>query len=569
MSGKGKAPMPPSTNPVATSVAEPSGDTGPSGNAGPSGLQQGDPAVTDPEVAEALQTLNTFATMTFDEGQPGLAGIPGVATAAIGRFQDGALSREELLNLITNINKRLLEFAAPSAESAETAQNIAMLLAADGAAAVDMATATVAANRTVGREDARGQLGPAKRIANWIKYRSQICGVPVPSEVMVAAETFLDRWPETFQPGHPGKGTAACWICGQQIKDGDHSEIEHVLGMRPSAYRFTALCTPTTLEFGGLTQDGWYKLNHASMSALKNPLHPVNDLDKLLCNVNWNCIYDFLYNYAPAHRCCNQVKGNINETTLSFLTRPIQVPGRNLPVFIPDPSAIQYLLENIIAKIKEGKSWNCTELNDYLEIFDAHWVKQRILTIINDYLTPLRNPNSCLEDSPMGLLAQTIIARDARNMDFIEANNQSIIEYTRSINGTSLTAHNLPGLPYQHNHKSPDEPTFQLLAYEMKISPDELIKRLDSGNLEAIKRLIDMRRRRKRWEDQKQPQAAAKKGKKHQLEPDDSEHKTKKKKGGKRRYTKKIHFRSNLRKNTRKAKKKYKKHKKTKKTKKI
>jgi len=246
MSGKGKAPMPPSTNPIASSVTELSGD------AGPSGVQQGDPALEDPEVLQALQTLNEFAEMTFDEPTLVDLNIPGVAAQAIDAFHTGNLPREQLLDLITGINKRLLEVAV----RASTAQNLGMLIAADGAEQVDMGAATVPANRTVGREDAGSQLGPAKRIANWIINRSQICGVPVPPEVIVAAQTFLDRWPETFQPGHPGKGTAACWICGQQIKDGDFSEIEHVLGMRPSAYRFTALCTPTTLEFGGLTQDG-------------------------------------------------------------------------------------------------------------------------------------------------------------------------------------------------------------------------------------------------------------------------------------------------------------------------
>jgi len=446
---------------------------------------------------------------------------------------------------------------------------------------VPIETTTPAANRTVGRESARAQLLPAKRIAYWIVNRSIKCGASISKEVITAATKFLERWPESFEPGHSSKGNATCWICGFGIEDGNSSEIEHVLGMRPSTYRFTALCTPETLEFGGLTPEGWKKLNSVPIDTLKNNTSPKNYLDELLCNVKWNCIYDFFYNYAPAHKCCNQAKGNINEMHLSFLTRPIQIPHKTLPRFIPDEINIQKLLETIRDKIKEGTQWNCSELNKYLDSFnDPNWIQERVQIIMRDYLEPHREPNQCMEDSSMGLLSEITIALMARDIENIEKYNQSIIEYTKSINGTnpSLSTLALPGLPFYENFRSPNEPTFQLLARNMDISTDELQKRLESGDTDAINKLIEMRKKRKAFEDkktklkEKAKKSAAKKkalgilmsaiGKKESKKKKDKS----KKKGGKRRYTKKIHFRSNLRKKNRQTKKKsIKKNKKTRK----
>jgi hypothetical protein len=65
----------------------------------------------------------------------------------------------------------------------------------------------------------------------------------------------------------------------------------------------------------------------------------------------------------------------------------------------------------------------------------------------------------------------------------------------------------------------------------MKITDNELRRRLDAEDPHAIMQLIEMRTRRKEFEDRRR-------------------------RGGKRRYTKKIHFRSKLHKNTRKSKKK-------------
>lgn len=591
MSGNGKGKMPitnyylsqlnTSTNPSITDQAGPSSQADQPMEFEYPDTHDASIIYTPDDIKSVMYLLAKLAEANFSDSYL-VESVSKRAQQAILEFNAGEASGEDLVEVMESIKEDHPEIFSEIEQDIKgigdketVAPGLGLLVKAGDSHLVDMGVATVAANRTVGREDASGQLNPAKRIANWIIHRSQICGSPIPSEVITASQTFLDRWPDTFIPGHPGRGTATCWICGQPIKHGDHSEIEHVLGMRPSAYRFTALCTPTTLEFGGLTQYGWRMLTHAPMSKLKDTTQPLNELDKLLCKVKWNCIYDFLYNYAPAHRCCNQVKGNINEMSFSFLTRPIQISGINLPLFIPDRAAIKYLLENIIARIKEGKQWSCNELKDYLTLFESpNWVKQRILTIINDYLNPLREPNTCLEDSPMGLLAQTIIAREARNMDFIEANNESMINYTRSINGTNPTDPllNLPGLPFYYNHKSPNEPTFQLLAYHLGITAEELRKRLDSGDPTAIKKLIEMRWIRKKWEDKKtkekehaKKRAATKKVKKELTSAISKKPKTIKKtakQGGKRRYTKKLHFTSNLHKNTRKAKKKSKRYKK-------
>lgn len=539
---------------------------------------------------------STHAAYSFNVVGDNLTDASARADRALVEYQNNTDNPQILLDALEFLNQTYpgifdnsVITAPPAAPPAAPPLNLQMIIDAGNAFRIDMERATVAANRTIGREDASTQLNPARRIANWIIYRSQICGVDIPAVVRMAAQTFLDRWPETFKSGHPGKGTATCWICGQQIKDGDYSEIEHVLGMRPSAYRFTALCTPTTLTSAGLPLNGWYMLNHVPMFKLKNASGPLTDLDKLLCNVKWHCIYDFFYNYAPAHKCCNRVKGNIAESKMSYLAKPFGVQHSNLPIFIPMDNAISSLLLNIIDKIKEGTDYNCSELKDYLPIFEtAEWLSERKQIIKDNYLRPFKEPNPCLEDSALGLLAHTTIGLFGRDIEIIDAVNNWSIEYTKQINGVNPNdpSLNLPGLPFYYNPRSHDEPTFELLAFELGITVETLQNKIDQRDPTYIEAVIQMRRRKKDFDDEKQERidaakakaAATKKTKKEKLsgaiDKDTKTKNTKTKKakekdknkkskeGGKRRYTKKIHLKSNLRKNVRKGKKSTKKSKK-------
>ena len=449
---------------------------------------------------------------------------------------------------------------------------VGSLIAADSAL-VDVNRTTPLASQTIGRKNTESQLNAAKRIAGWICSQGSKCVPPLDKKVITAASIFLNRWPVGFRTGRPSsytdpsiKGSAKCWICGEPITEKQDSDIEHILGMRLSAYGFTALCTAETLSFGNLEKGSWHTLTH-STKINEGELNPI------LCNVNWENIYDFLYNYAPAHNCCNLAKSQVNEQPMSYMIYPVLIPGQFQSKFLINNEAIKQLLDNI----KDNKT--CRETIGLWTRGDRNWDKwrsKRMKKIEEDYLRPYINARAHVDKahgvpSELTLLSQISTALDARDSNFKEKVNKYFIEYTKNFSKDS----NMSGLPYYRNMTNRYEPTFELLAHNMNISPDELKEHLDddgsdgggeamaeegelatlvrqkrrNNHQRAMSELIEMMKQRKLYESPGERSRAIRKKSENRTHPY-------KKKGGKKRYTKKKQFRSNLRKNTRKFKKK-------------
>lgn len=404
---------------------------------------------------------------------------------------------------------------------------------------------------TEGRGDAKTQLRPTYRLAQWILNHSKSCQPPLRQQIVHAAKRFLERWsPIDPVPANKGlietlsknqhSGYGKCWICGQPIQPGDCWEIEHILGMRPSASMFTPLATSATFKSLGLNYQSYVKLMNGLPHKFNNP-HIMNPNDKeihdLLCQLKWKCNYNFLNNYAPAHECCNKIKGTF-ELAKNYLTNAegyfasYNINGEQFNVqrvrhTINMPAIIE-LLTKIQDRVKEAKQTgaateamvyvrkakspktvaaakkkattkkkacnvtgnNCIQLLKYKDsILTNTFINTQAQKIADNYLQPLIEANDndpeCIpgpEGQGIGMLSELAVMRDARRQSDIDSLNKQYEQLIQSHGDPDL-----PGLPWQ----APISDIYigkvdiTALATEMGIPLDILTQKLEQPNTDA------------------------------------------------------------------------------------
>ena len=361
---------------------------------------------------------------------------------------------------------------------------------------------TQTSDNTIGRhQSASAQLSPAIKLAHWIINRSDLCTEkPIPEIVKKAARSLLERWDGSLlnkSGQHSGSGT--CWICGFKIQNGNYWQIEHILGMRPSAWSSTALCDYITLMQGGLTQNEWLKISVLKLDKFKNKTLPLDEIDQILCKVNWICIYNFFYNYAPAHQCCNQLKSSVLETKQKYIVSAQINPPNHIPELIGNKININLLLDAIKNTIKSiPPKQKCNELDLYHSEMTDDWIQNQTDNIMTNYIKPFTDFKSCWPTDVLGAFGQVAEAREFRSVPNREALDKSMIEQL--------------SLPHYKNGRT-NRPSLERLAFEIGMDISDLIFLLEESKQPgtptykelppAIKAAYDEMKKLKKFEDEK------------------------------------------------------------------
>ena len=347
---------------------------------------------------------------------------------------------------------------------------------------------TAAAIDTLGRqEQAKSQNLKVFKLAIWLfseKGGYVFAPIPanigtpikIPQEVFQAALTYLTYW-NGPPPPHPhllnqntgvstGKtGNGTCWICGFPIQNGSPWEVEHILGIVPSS-RINALADNDLFTQVGFTRDVEHDFFGLSLAKIRNLATSKSTLnDKLGREINWDFLKRVFFNYAPAHQCCNRIKGAINEATNQFVVEEVVNYGNNY--FQGNKNNIEALLNRIkkvvidqeqtpkrvLQSKREGRIFltnDCQELFPFQDIIASpNWVNERTQFLIDNILINFRT------------LRLEFNEQEA-NLHLISAAAQSLSRNLPSKSIQNKESERLIGLPFHGDGKGEHKKNFSV-----------------------------------------------------------------------------------------------------------